>query len=79
MWHSRVFRETSAGSYSEVTELEGFRRQAASACSMRSEPCDKGIVVCCSSLCDLTPPALGFVISYCQDLLIGSPQAELTQ
>lgn len=33
----------------------------------------------CSSLCDLTPPALGFVISSCQDLLIGSPQAELTQ
>lgn len=36
-------------------------------------------VVRCSPFCDLTPPALGFVISSSQDLLIGSPQAAFAQ
>lgn len=40
MWHTRVVYETFAGSYSEVTELEEFRRQAASVCYIRSESCD---------------------------------------
>lgn len=79
MWHSRVVYETSAGSHSKVTESERFRRQAASVRYIRSESCDNSTMVRCSSFCDLTPPALGFVISSCLDLLIGSPQAVFTQ
>lgn len=76
MRHFRVVYETTAGSYSKVTELEEFRTQAVSACYI-SESCDNSTIVHCSFFCDLTPHALGFVISSCLDLLIGSPQAAL--
>lgn len=66
MWHSRVLYETSAGS--------GGRQPQTATSGVNHVP-----KVSCSSLCDLTPPALAFVISSCQDLLIGSPQAELSQ
>lgn len=79
MWHSRVVCKTVVGSYSKVTELEEFRRQVASVCYMRSESCDHSTMVRCSSFCDLTPTALGFVISSCMDLLIGSPPAAFAQ
>lgn len=77
MWRLRVVYETTAGSYSKVTELEALGRQAASACYITSESCDNSTMAHCRSFCDLTPPALGFVTSSCLDLLIGSPQAAL--
>lgn len=53
--------------------------QAAAVCYIRIESCVNRIMVRCSSFCDLTPRALGFVISSCLDLLIGSPQAAFAQ
>lgn len=60
-------------------ELEEFWRQESSVCYKGSGSCGKRIMVCFSSFCDLTPPALGFDIFSCLDLLIGYPQAVFTQ
>lgn len=70
-----VVYENTAGSYSKETELEEFRRQADSACYVRSESWNNRTTERWCSFCELTPPAAGFVIPSCLDLLIGSPQA----